>query len=62
MANNYTRKIKETQHPRIAKLYASMSARAIADKYGVTAPAILKILRKLKVTIRQQHQRAPNAL
>ncbi len=59
MADNYTRKIKESQHPKIIKLYESLSAKAIADKYGVTPPAILKILRKASVAIRRQHERAP---
>lgn len=55
----YARKIKESQHPKIIRMYGEMSAKKIADKYEVTPPAILKILRKNGVTIRGCHDRAP---
>lgn len=56
--SNYMRKIELKEHSSIARLYAFMSAIDIGARYGVTAQAILNILRKKGVKIRK-HTKPP---
>ena len=42
---NYMRKIPAKEHAKIVRLYTTMSAREIGERYGVTHQAILNILR-----------------
>lgn len=57
--SGYARKIETKQHPKIVALYAHQSAAEIAARYSVTAPAIIKILRKNGAVIRKSWKKVP---
>jgi len=50
--DNYMRKINPREHAKIVRLYATMGAKQIGDKYGVSHQAILNILRVNGVKVR----------